>query len=43
MLRTKLNYRDWSDWVQSMMKMTQDNDVTNCTGVFYAKNEIELS
>ena len=24
------------------MKTRQDNDVTNCTGVVYAKNEIEF-
>ena len=29
--------------VRFVMKTRQDNDVTNCTGMVYAENEIELS
>ena len=38
----KLNYHDWLDWVRSMTKTRQDNDLTDCIGVVYTKNEIEL-
>ena len=38
-----MNYRDLSNWVQSVTKTKQDNDVTNHTGVVYAENNIELS
>ena len=37
-----MNYRNWSDRVQSMTKTRQDNDVTDHTGVEYTKNDIEL-
>lgn len=38
------NYQDRSDSGQSMMKMRQDNDVTNHTSPLYTKkNEIEMS
>ena len=39
----KLNYRDWLDWVLSMTKTRQDNDVNNLSCVVYAEKEIELS
>ena len=33
----KLNYDDWSEEVQSMMKFRQDHNMTYCIGVVYAK------
>ena len=38
----KLNFHDQSSKVQSMMKKTHDNDVTNHTSAVYAENKIEL-
>ena len=38
-----LNCQDWLDNVQSMKKMSQDNNITNRIGSPNAKNEIELS
>ena len=38
-LRMKLNYLDRLGRVWSMMKMAWDNNMTNCIGVIYAKNE----
>ena len=38
----KLNYRDLSNQVWSMMKTRQENDVTDHIGVFYSKNITEL-
>lgn len=43
MLKTIMNSQDWSHMVCSIMKMTQDNNITNRTGAVYAENEIELS
>ena len=43
MPKLKLNCRDLFEQVQFVMKIGQDNGVTNCTGAVYAKNEIELS
>ena len=39
MSKSKLNYQDLSNWVWSVMKTKQDNDMTDRTGVIYAKNE----
>ena len=39
----KLNCRDWSNHVRSMMKTRQDNNVTDHIGSTYAEIEIELS
>ena len=41
-LKMKLNYHDWSDHVQSMMKTKQDNDMTDHIGLVYAKIKTEL-
>ena len=30
------------DWVQSVIKTRQDNDVTDRTGSFFIENDIEL-
>ena len=38
-----INYRDQSDRVQSITKTTQDDDVTDHTGVVYTENNTELS
>ena len=42
MLKPKLNFWDLFDRVHSVMKTRQDNDMTNRTGAFYTKNDIEL-
>ena len=42
MLKLKLNYRDLFEQVQFMMKIRQDNDMTDGTGAVYVENEIEL-
>ena len=42
MLKPKLNFWDLFDRVRSVMKTRQDNDMTNRTGAFYTKNDIEL-
>lgn len=36
-------FRDWFDWVRSMMKIRHDNDVTNRIGLIYVETENELS
>ena len=41
--KRNLSYLDQSDWVQSMMKIKNKNDLTNHKGVVYAENEIKLS
>ena len=38
----KLSFCDQLDWVQSMIKTTQDNNVTDYIDALYAENEIEL-
>lgn len=40
--KMKLSYRDQSNWLLSVMKARQDNDVTNCIGVIYTEKDIEL-
>lgn len=42
MLKTILNYGDLYDYVGSMWNTKQDNDMTDCIGVVYAKTETEL-
>ena len=37
-----MNYQDQSYSVWSMMKMSHDNDVTNCISPFHAKNKTKL-
>ena len=37
-----LNCSDQSDRVQFMTNTREDNDVTNCIGAIYAKNDSEL-
>ena len=39
----KLSCLYWSNLVRSVIKTRQDNDMTNCTRIVYAKNESELS
>lgn len=41
-LKTKLNYYDRWGKVRSMTKTTQDNDLINRIGVFFAENKTEL-
>ena len=41
-LKMKLGYCEQSNWEQFVMKVRQDNDVTDCIGIVYAKNDIEL-
>ena len=41
--KSKLNYRDLSNYVWYVMKTKQDNDATNCTGAIYDENDNELS
>ena len=43
MSKTILNYHDRLGQVQTVMKIGYDNDVTDCTNVFYTENKIELS
>ena len=43
MPKSKLNYKDLFDRVQSVMKTRQDNNMIDRTDVVYAKNEIDLS
>lgn len=40
--KTKLNNHDRSGKVQSMMKVTQDNDGTDHTSMVYTENETKL-
>ena len=35
----KLSCLDWSDWVRSVEKTRQDNDMTDCIDADYAKNK----
>ena len=39
----KLNCQDLLDWVRSIAKTRQNNDVIDCIGVVYIKNKIKLS
>ena len=41
--KTKLNYHDKSDRVRSVMKIRDNNNVTDRIGTVYAENENELS
>ena len=41
-LKMKLSCHDWSDWVWSVTKTRQDNDMTNHVGLLYTKIKIEL-
>ena len=43
MPKPKLNYWYLSNRVWSVKKTRQDNDMPDCIGTIYAKNEIELS
>ena len=43
MSKLKLKSWDLSDFVRSMMKTRQNNDVTDCIDVVYAETETELS
>ena len=38
-----LNYHDQLEWVHSVEKTKQDNDVIDHTGVIYVKNDAKLS
>ena len=42
-LKTKLSCYDWSNWVQSVMKTRQDNDMIDYRGAVYIENDIKLS
>ena len=41
-LKKKLSCRNQSNWVWSVIKIKQDNDVINHIGLVYVKNDIEL-
>lgn len=41
-LTSKLNHRDLFDWLRSVMKTKQNNDVTHCTDAIYVENETKL-
>ena len=43
MPKQKMNCQDLSDRVQSVMETIQDNDMIDCTGAVYVKNDTELS
>lgn len=43
MTKQKMNCQDLSDRVRSMMETGQDNDMIDCTGVVYVKNDTKLS
>lgn len=43
MLKMKLNYHDQSDWVWSVMKTSEDNDMIEHICLVYTEIEIELS
>ena len=38
----KLSFRDWSDYMRSMIKTRHDNDMMDHIGAVYTKMEIEL-
>ena len=40
--KKKLSYHDQSDWVQPVMIIRQDNDVTDCIGLVCSKTESKL-
>lgn len=42
-LKMILSFHNRSNWVQSVIKTTQDNDVTDRIGVHYVENKTELS
>lgn len=42
-IETILNYWDLLDWVWSVMKSKQDNDVTDLTSVIYVEKKSEQS
>lgn len=41
--KNEIEFHDRLDWVRSVIKIGQDNDITDHTSVVYAKNNIELS
>lgn len=41
--KNEIKFHDRLDWVRSVIKIGQDNDITDHTSVVYAKNNIELS
>ena len=41
-VETKIELSRLFDWVQSVIKTRQDNDVTDRTGSFFVENDIEL-
>ena len=41
--KTKLSYCDQLDCVRFVMKARQDNDLIDHLGMFYTKNDIELT
>ena len=43
MLKPKLNFWDLSDRVCFVIKTREDNDVTDCIGVFYTQSDTKLS
>lgn len=43
MLKTKLSYRNRSDWVQFVTKTREDNGVTNSMSLVYVEIDTELS
>ena len=43
MPKTILSYNDWLNWVSTVTKTRQDNNVIDHTDVVYIENETELS
>ena len=42
MLKPKISSRDLFDYVWSMIKTRQDNDMVDCKGAIYAEKETKL-
>ena len=42
MLKKILNYHDWSDQVSSMTKIRKENNIIDCAGAVYLKNDTKV-
>ena len=42
MLKTKLSFHDWSDWVCSIIKTRKNNNVNDHKDMIYVENDIEV-
>ena len=43
MLKIKLRFHDWLDWVQFVIKTKEDNEMIDRIGLVYVEAETELS